>query len=262
MTSHYFHFTLGPVQSFVGQARRTRDLWAGSFLLSWLVAVAIKATEKQGGNIQFPLPDEEFLAYIEGGKQNGEPPRFGNIPNRFKAEVPNHFEPTQVVDSVKVAWQGLADLVWKHDLDKLVDKNSPTYALWQQQVVSFWEINWVLTPDSQESNGLDRRKNLRNHLPPEQSGFPCAIMGGWQELSTAEGLAQRATQREFWEKIREHTYPKYDFSEKNEYLCAMAFIKRRFAHHFHKLHIPMPNNWQLTGWKLEPHVLTLPQSTG
>ena len=32
----YFHFTLGPVQSFVAQARRTRDFWAGSFLLSWL----------------------------------------------------------------------------------------------------------------------------------------------------------------------------------------------------------------------------------
>ncbi|MEZ5479145.1 MAG: type III-B CRISPR-associated protein Cas10/Cmr2 [Thiolinea sp.] len=30
----YFHFTLGPVQSFVAQARRTRDFWAGSFILS------------------------------------------------------------------------------------------------------------------------------------------------------------------------------------------------------------------------------------
>lgn len=28
-----FHFTLGPVQGFVAQARRTRDFWAGSFLL-------------------------------------------------------------------------------------------------------------------------------------------------------------------------------------------------------------------------------------
>lgn len=253
----YFHFTLGPVQSFVGQARRTRDLWAGSFLLSWLVAVAIKATQKQNGEIQFPLPDEDFLAYLEGGKRNSEPPRFGNIPNRFKAEVPAHFQPTQVVDSVKLAWQGLADLVWKHDLDKLVGKDSPTYALWQQQVGNFWEINWVLTPDSKESNGLDRRKNLRSHFPPEQTGFPCAIMGGWQELSTAEGLAQRATQREFWKNVCKDMRPKYDFSEKNEYLCAMAFIKRRFVHHFHKLNVPMPNSWQLTGWKLEPHVPAL-----
>ena len=34
-----FQFTLGPVQGFVAQARRTRDFWAGSFILSWLSSV-------------------------------------------------------------------------------------------------------------------------------------------------------------------------------------------------------------------------------
>lgn len=43
----YFHITLGPVQGFVSQARRTRDFWAGSFLLSWLAAVAIKSSRKR-----------------------------------------------------------------------------------------------------------------------------------------------------------------------------------------------------------------------
>ena len=32
----------GPVQEFISQARSTRDLWSGSYLLSWLVAHAIK----------------------------------------------------------------------------------------------------------------------------------------------------------------------------------------------------------------------------
>ena len=49
--THYFHFTLGPVQGFVSQARRTRDFWAGSFILSWLAAVAIKAVQHQKGDI-------------------------------------------------------------------------------------------------------------------------------------------------------------------------------------------------------------------
>ncbi len=34
-------FTLGPVQGFVAQARRTRDFWAGSFLLSYLTGKAM-----------------------------------------------------------------------------------------------------------------------------------------------------------------------------------------------------------------------------
>ena len=49
----YFHFTLGPVQGFVAQARRTRDFWAGSFLLSWLSGVAMAAVRRQQGQIQF-----------------------------------------------------------------------------------------------------------------------------------------------------------------------------------------------------------------
>ena len=36
-------FQFGPVQEFIAQARSTRDLWSGSYLISWLVAHAIKA---------------------------------------------------------------------------------------------------------------------------------------------------------------------------------------------------------------------------
>ena len=35
-------FQVGPVQEFIAQARSTRDLWSGSFLLSWMMAHAIK----------------------------------------------------------------------------------------------------------------------------------------------------------------------------------------------------------------------------
>lgn len=66
----YFHFTLGPVQGFVAQARRTRDFWAGSFLLSWLAGVAMQAVKVQGGEIKFPIPDKDFLEAIETGKAN------------------------------------------------------------------------------------------------------------------------------------------------------------------------------------------------
>jgi len=31
-------FQIGPVQEFIAQARSTRDLWSGSFLISWMMA--------------------------------------------------------------------------------------------------------------------------------------------------------------------------------------------------------------------------------
>ncbi len=111
MSDQYFHFTLGPVQSFVAQARRTRDFWAGSFLLSYLSAVAIKAVEKQGGDLIFPIVEENYLEWLEH-IASGNPPQQGCIPNRFKggtAEVPGDFEPQLIEDSIKQAWKGLAD---------------------------------------------------------------------------------------------------------------------------------------------------------
>ncbi len=42
-------FQLGPVQDFIAQARTTRDLWSGSYLLSWLIAHALKAVSDRIG---------------------------------------------------------------------------------------------------------------------------------------------------------------------------------------------------------------------
>ena len=95
----YFHFTIGPVQSFVAQARRTKDFWAGSFLLSFLSGVAMAATEEAGGKVLFPKPDENYLRALRG--KNAKGPRQGNVPNRFKAEVPEDFDPSRVVATVR-----------------------------------------------------------------------------------------------------------------------------------------------------------------
>ena len=36
MSNYLFLYTIGPVQSFIAQARKTQDLWCGSTLLSEL----------------------------------------------------------------------------------------------------------------------------------------------------------------------------------------------------------------------------------
>lgn len=49
-------FQFGPVQEFIAQARSTRDLFSGSYLLSWLMAHALQAVTKDVGpdSIVFP----------------------------------------------------------------------------------------------------------------------------------------------------------------------------------------------------------------
>ncbi|SMF95240.1 CRISPR-associated protein Cmr2 [Methylomagnum ishizawai] len=270
--AQYFHFTLGPVQSFVAQARRTRDFWAGSFLLSWLSAVAMREVEAQGGKIVFPGLDLAFRDALTGGaKQRG--PQQGSVPNRFKAQVGPGFAPEQVDVAVWMAWKALAELVWREDLAELVGKiddgsKSKTgrpkiERLWRNQIGGFWEMTWCLTGDPLESDLLDRRKNWRTYLPPPQSGAKCAVMEGWQELSGAkpppkskDGLEQAAAERErpdFWARVRAHLRTS-DLRD-DERLCAIAFVKRRFHRHFHRLQgVTMPGGWTLYGWRIETGV--------
>jgi len=254
MTEQYFHFTLGPVQGFVAQARRTRDFWAGSFLLSWLSAVAMQAVKKQKGDIIFPEISDNYLNWIEGKGIELTAPQQGCVPNRFKgglAKVPTDFIPELVTESIEQAWQALAEAVWQQDLSHCTNN---TREIWNRQVSHFWEVSWTLSDNKEANNQLDRRKNWRNYLPPEEAGVKCMMMDGWQELSgidtpNAKGLDL------FWQDVIKQggTAIKTDLRP-HEYLCAIAFIKRRFVHCFENLNVDMPNNWQLQGWTVKSSV--------
>src|SRR5581483_4351716 len=69
---HMLLFSLGPVQSFIAQARKTRDLWLGSFILSVLMQESMKDIH---ANLIFPhnprieknIPDlpNKYIAIFE-----------------------------------------------------------------------------------------------------------------------------------------------------------------------------------------------------
>ncbi|MDQ5770593.1 type III-B CRISPR-associated protein Cas10/Cmr2 [Thiothrix subterranea] len=255
--THYFHFTLGPVQGFVSQARRTRDFWAGSFILSWLAAVAIQAVKHQKGKVEFPKPDENYMAWLVGDGKDNKPTQ-GSIPNRFKGLVaavdPMTFNPDAVVNTVQEAWKALAEKVWEADLATV--SNGVQRNIWDRQISNFWDMSWVITEDENDSSALDKRKNWRTYAPPEEPGVKCAMMDSWQELS-GEKRPNRDAMNVFWNKVRimGSDGMKSDLRP-NEALCAIAFVKRRFSRHFHKLdhtmktYPPMEKGWQLKGWEV------------
>lgn len=247
MNKQYFHFTLGPVQGFVSQARRTRDFWAGSFILSWLSAVAMRAVQAQNGTILFPAADENFLNWIEGN-QTGKKPTQGSVPNRFKAEVSDDFQPEQVIESLNLAWASLATLIYNGDI--LAVENEDTAEIWPRQINHFWETSWAISSNASDSSVLDQRKNWRSYSPPDEPGVKCMMMDGWQELS-GTASPNSSSLSFFWNGLIDNGANgiKTDL-RKGESLCAMAYVKRRFTRYFEQLKQPMPNGWTLTGWEL------------
>lgn len=247
-----FQFTLGPVQGFVAQARRTRDFWAGSFILSWLSSVAIACIEKQGGTVQFPVPDAAYLRHLYGQASSKDAyPQQGSIPNRFKAttaQVPADFHPEWVTQAVQAAWQALANSVWAHDLADLAGET--TRAIWERQTRNFWEMSWVLSADD-GAELLDQRKNWRDVVAPDEPGHKCMMMDGWQELSGVTHTHMPSV-RKFWQQLAASgkTGMATDLGE-GEQLCALAFIKRRFARCFAQVEVALPGQLgRVYGWQV------------
>ena len=247
--SKYFHFTIGPVQGFVAQARRTRDFWAGSFLLSWLSGVAMNEVIRQGGEITFPVPPTGYLDWIATGVGAGAAPRQGAIPNRFKsnqAKVPANFDGALVAASVREAWTQLAEHVWQSDQVAAV-ATPATRAIWLRQNSGFWDVSWLTTDDDTDSSLMDQRKNWRSHYAQaNEPGVKCMVMDGWQELSGSQRPGKEGDA--FWAAVREGKLT--DIGE-SEQLCALAYVKRRFARHFAGFKAELGSGLKVHGWKLD-----------
>lgn len=77
-------FSLGPVHTFIAQARRLADLWAGSQVLSRLIEAAIDELWRQGGQLVFPdVPKPVAPA----GSALGAAAFPAGLPNRFVCRV-------------------------------------------------------------------------------------------------------------------------------------------------------------------------------
>ncbi len=87
MTAHLLALSVGPVQEFIAAARRTRDLWFGSFLLSELSKAAARAISQKGGrqSLIFPAPQRA---------EDLEPESPLSVANVLLAEVPAGYEPS------------------------------------------------------------------------------------------------------------------------------------------------------------------------
>ncbi|VXB12085.1 Type III-B CRISPR-associated protein Cas10/Cmr2 [Bacillus altitudinis] len=217
-------FSIGPVQEFIAQARRTRDLWFGSFLLSELSKAGAKKFQELGGTLIFPVFNES----------SAEP---NNAPNKILGEI-SHEQPTSVARQVKKAiynkWKEYADFVrgivdpyiqigtWNRQVDDLIE----FYAVWTEMQTQEEAVNASASPYHmalQEVEGLmAARKTLRDFKQNEPGalfGEPkSSLDGGRESVFQKQKTPQQVAQLAKW-GIGEH-----------ESLDAISVIKRLSLH--------------------------------
>lgn len=131
-----FIITLGPVQDFIAAARRCRDLWFGSWLLSELSKASAAAIARNSGldALIFPAPQE--LRDLDPGSDM-------SVANKLVALLPEGTRPRdtalRVKDAILHRLHALRD-------QALADKPDFDRALTAQQLDDLLDIQWASVP--------------------------------------------------------------------------------------------------------------------
>jgi CRISPR-associated protein Cmr2 len=243
-------FSIGPVQDFIAAARRTQDLWMGSFLLAYLASRALKAMQEADAHVLYPdLKDQPLLEPKYDQRRHS----LATLPNKFTIAVDSLDEgealTRQAEEAVRHAWREITQAVRREFPTDLRD--TPEWdTVWTAQTEEWLEVYWAVTPrdalpaDDQSNYGalhsyaqraFDARKGLRNFASAEEHGEKCTVCAIRSALRRAAG--PRRGQRRYWRDVAAAIrqipglYVALD-AEGNERLCAICTIKR-FAQHFH-----------------------------
>jgi CRISPR-associated protein Cmr2 len=163
---YLFIFTIGPVQSFIAQARKTRDLYAGSALLSELIKTAIGAVGA----------DKVIFPYVQNA-QGLEAAQ--SLPNRFVA----------LVKLDEDACQGFGNEVELKVREEFYSKASKTLGDhakpfgFDAQIAQHLQIHWVV--QSLEQGYAKSFKTLEENLGIVKNLRP------FSQYSYAEQLGER-----------------------------------------------------------------------
>jgi len=236
-TSTLLKFQIGPVQDFIAQARSTRDLWSGSYLLSWLVAAGIRKLRADGGALIFPNDAKKCQPLLElpdsarvHDHTNLLTP---NLPNIFIANVSAE-NPGAVAkavnEAIKDEWKKIATAVW--DQRQRIGLPDSTKTRYDAQVDRHLSISWMITSltDDSPAGYLHAYQHNGWHLDGVRQSrhFQAwASCSGGTEKDSLSGKEEALVGGRDYQKARAREGGDYAKLFKHaDYLGAVAIIKR------------------------------------
>ena len=202
----FLKFQLGPVQDFIAAARSIRDLWSGSYLLSWLMAAGLKALSAEVGPDAVIFPNlrgqplfdlhwrDELWSKVNISDQKTVWESLGwkndalltpNLPNVFLAVVPADRAADlgrKVGEAIQAEWKRIADAVWNEceSVGLTDDEGGITAAVrklrFDSQIARFLSVSWQVTPWPENleaalnlADSFERPENAENEMPIQKA---------------------------------------------------------------------------------------------
>ncbi len=228
MSKYFCIFQIGPVQEFIQTARKTQDYWAGSFLLSYLSAIAIKAFGEE--NVVYPNVTGRRIriydaAVLGKGPWNGDlDPEcyFPSIPNRFLGITTDNPLPQleharqQVIEH----WKEIAAEV-RNKLDEVLDtsRKKPKHVTGKADLIE----------EGREAKGISSSV-LDNRMWNMQIGERAfEIIYVWRERQAQEPYSEAYQQTELLLGARKATRTFEALPHQEGHACSLCGLRSALA---------------------------------
>ncbi len=224
------------MQRLIAQARQTRDLWQGSFLLSRLMEAALSVF----GALQEEMSKQEVVLVFPAEHSIDRTQLIPDLPNKYLAIFSSLALAEQTVrhsmEAIHHLWQTLCSEVWADVQSGLSESDRESAdGIWQRQTRTdaFFDMSWVIVERREEfyrdwiargMQALDARKRLRDFLPQDEPGEK-STLSGEREALHGQGDSRREV-RAFWQTLAGRYSAKDLAPDGSERLDAIDMVKR------------------------------------
>jgi len=219
---YYFLFSIASVQQFIASARRTQDLWAGSFFISWLagkaMALLLGNGLKEDDIISPNIEDNRIIGLLRKNVHPGDKNilKIASLPNIFSAKIPYEGKQAkriaknceeavkdglkEIFDAVRSYIEEAAKTSWENNI---CDSQWQWY--WENQYKALLEeigIFWVLVPYENNFKEITKRagklhggiKQIREFEQRREPGELCTLCGRHTVVTPSEETLEKISE--------------------------------------------------------------------
>ena len=207
--------SIGPVQEFITEARKTRDLHTGSRLLSLATQESMK-------------PIREFIIYPYLGGSNARPE---SIPNLYMAIIPQEgLEST--LKQMELALSKFLNEIGNKVFNKLPGCDSCD-TQWKNQIKDHFYMNWAAIPitiDELANSYKSKVKDIQHFFDERKMTRTFDQWSGSNAEKCVQCGHRESMPKTLFSKLQQDKKFKFQIKE-NERLCAICLLKRFYDVH-------------------------------
>lgn len=213
--SHLLIVSIGPVQDFIASARRFRDLWFGSWVLSEVSRAAARAIAMAEGmgSLVFPAPESEVEL---------EPKQELGIANKVMALISK--DPVQVASAASQAARDRLSDIAAEVFEELPREPAFTRERADAQIADLLEIHWAAVP---VENYASARREAERWLSARKAtrDFAAVSWGSEAPKSSLDGQREAVLDLEMTDHPR--GWQRKLGMRAGENLCGVGLLKRK-----------------------------------